>query len=302
VVVADYLDRRELLERLKVYDLHAHSSGCVVPIEEVEGHRIRLPRADRHVDGGEILVVFNEGGEPYDGELLVDTPFVYTCYTSLGQLLSLPIQSDRVGVQLGPGATAAYFLSHQARDAGPLRTASEETVLALDDQMRAKPYRRYVVGEHDFEIIGQDQPSVPFAQATSWRTWLTEDFSGQVDYVASFDLPVGWEGEMLQLQTGPIEYAAQVFFDGKPAGSLLWPPWHMELPPTTAGRHEIIIRVANTLANELTSQRVAQAWKSKSGPGWPSPYHERALVFERESRGGGLQGPVRLLAFQKRRG
>jgi hypothetical protein len=85
-----------------------------------------------------------------------------------------------------------------------------------------------------------------------------------------------------------------VFCDGKPAAYLLWPPGQVELPPLAAGRHEITIRVANTLAGELTSRRVAEAWKAKSGPGWPSPYHERALVFEKESRGGGLQGPVRL--------
>jgi len=129
---------------------------------------------------------------------------------------------------------------------------------------------------------------------------LTDDFSGQVDYTATFDLPQEWDGELLQLETGPLEYAAQVLCDGKPVAYLLWPPWHVELPAMTAGRHEITIRVANTLANELTSQRVAEAWKARTGPGWPSPYHQRALVFERESRGGGLPGPVRLSALQER--
>lgn len=252
----------------------------------------------RHVDGGKILVLFNEGAAPYGGELLVDAPFAYTCDMGLGRLLSLPIQQHRVPVQLGPGATGVYFLSQQARDADPARAASDQ-VLVLDDQLHARPWRRYVVGEHDFEIIAQDHPPVPFAEATSWRTWLTEDYSGQVDYTATVELPADWDGELLELQTGPIEYAAQVLLDGQPVGSLLWPPWRVELPSTTAGRHEITIRVANSLANELTSQRVVDAWKSKSGPGWPSPYHERALVFERQSRGGGIQGPVRLVVLKR---
>jgi hypothetical protein len=55
-----------------------------------------------------------------------------------------------------------------------------------------------------------------------------------------------------------------------------------------------VVRVANTLANELTSERVVKEWAARTGPGWPSPYHERALVFERESHGGGLPGPLRL--------
>ena len=113
-----------------------------------------------------------------------------------------------------------------------------------------------------------------------------------MDYRISIDLPDIWANIPLQLETGPIEYAATVLLDGKPIGQMLWAPWCITLPPCTAGKHELILRVANTLANELTSERVKALWSEKKGPGWPSPYHERALVFERESRGGGVVGPV----------
>jgi len=83
--------------------------------------------------------------------------------------------------------------------------------------------------------------------------------------------------------------------DGVKAGQLLWPPWHVVLPEFAAGSHTITLRVANTLANELTSDRVNRAWAKKKGPGWPSPYHKRAVEFERESRGGGICGPVQLM-------
>lgn len=252
----------------------------------------------RRVDDGDILVLLNEGAQPYEGVLRVESPFAYTIQLATGRLQCLP-RAERVNVQLEAGATAAYYLSAKARDADPLREPSQD-ILVLDDRLQARPLHRYVVGEHDFEVVASDQPPAPFAQATSWRTWLTEDFSGQVDYTASFDLPSAWDGKPLQLETGAVEYGAQVLVDGQLVASLLWSPWRAELPPTTTGRHEITIRVANTLANELTSERVTAAWKSKRGPGWPSPYNERALVFEKESRGGGLQGPVRLSAlFEK---
>jgi len=80
---------------------------------------------------------------------------------------------------------------------------------------------------------------------------------------------------------------------------MLWHPWKIVLPPLTQGKHALVIRVANTLANELTSERVIKLWSEKQGPGWPSPYHKRALEFERESRGGGLQGPVMLRTMNK---
>ena len=101
-----------------------------------------------------------------------------------------------------------------------------------------------------------------------------------------------WAHGPTVLQTGPVEYAGTVLLDGIVAGRILWPPWQVEIPPIDAGHHELVVRVANTLANELTSERVRTLWEGKSGPGWPSPYHKRVLEFEYESRGGGIQGPV----------
>ncbi len=83
--------------------------------------------------------------------------------------------------------------------------------------------------------------------------------------------------------------------DGQNVGCVLWNPWRLELPPLTGrSEFELEIAVSNTLANELTSQRVRDAWSKRKGPGWPGPYHQRELKFETESRGGGLLGPVRL--------
>ncbi len=252
--------------------------------------------ATRRVEGGDILMLFNEGAEFYKGELSVDAPYLYTFHIRLGLMLSMHTKKGRIGVQLEPGQTCVFFMSNQKYDVQPVYRSSRED-MALDERIQAKPYRRYVAGEHDFEIVPQDQPSVPFDQAKSWKDWLGEDFSGQADYSAVFELPEAWAGKMLQLSTGPVEYAAQVFMDGKPVGNILAPPWRVEFPPISAGMHEITIRVANTLANELTSERVARAWAGKSGPGWPSPYHKRAIEFEKGSRGGGLQGPIRLFAL-----
>ena len=114
-------------------------------------------------------------------------------------------------------------------------------------------------------------------------------------YRRTVKIPETLRGGRAVLDLGAVEYAARVRVDGEDMGCVLWNPWRLELP-SLAGRSEfeLEIAVSNTLANELTSQRVRDAWSNRKGPGWPGPYHERELKFETESRGGGLLGPVRL--------
>jgi hypothetical protein len=166
--------------------------------------------------------------------------------------------------------------------------------LRLDDLLWAAVRRCFVVGEHDFEVQTPQSAAVPFAAASAWADWLGPDFSGEVDYRVRLEVPEAWAGRALRLTTGPVEYAASVLLDGAVVGQLLWPPWTLDLPGCAPGVHDLVIRVANTLANELTSERVARAWSARRGAGWPSPYHARALEFERQSRGGGLRGPLSL--------
>ena len=248
-------------------------------------------RATARITGdGEILLLFNEGEQTYEGSMpAATTPVRLDPHT--GRLRVVATHDNCVALRLEPGESCVLMLSTRATRAEPLLAPTEDRI-PLEDTITAHARRRFVAGEHDFETETPEAQPRPFAQAAKWRDWLTEDFSGEVDYRAEFDLPASWADAPLELETGPIDYAASVLLDGAAVGGLLWAPWRIELTPCKAGRHELVIRVANTLANELTSERVATRWAGKSGPGWPSPYHKRALEFERESRGGGMQGPI----------
>jgi hypothetical protein len=197
-------------------------------------------------------------------------------------------------MRLGTGETRAFLLSERAVSEAENALNAWERITVAPDRVFVVSGKQVSAGEHDFEFEDRTFDRVPFAQSSVWKNWLSEDYSGEVEYRFEVDVPGPWAGSPLQLETGAIEYAATVFVDGRKAGTLLWPPWRVTLPPCEAGKHTIAIRVANTLANELTSERVTQAWAQKSGPGWPSPYHKRALEFERESRGGGIAGPIRI--------
>lgn len=247
----------------------------------------------RRDDNGETCFLFNEGAGVYAGGMETTAPCLYNLNPQSGVMTRLITQAGTVPVVLGPGETH-LLLSCPAPIPSVPSVVSADDNIPLDSTLRAKVHRQFKVGDHNFETVVSEAAEVPFATASSWRAWLGEDFSGEVDYQATFTVPEAWAASPVLLQTGPIEYAATVLLDGKSVGQILWSPWRTELPALAPGAHELTIRVANTLANELTSDRVAALWAAKRGPGWPSPYHVRALAFERESRGGGITGPVML--------
>ena len=237
--------------------------------------------------------MFNEGAASYKGSARVTGSQVIRLDPQSGLCRSQALDGAALPFSLEPGESLLLWMGGTLPEALAAAVPTGESLM-LDEKTTARPRRRWRIGEHDFETTVPETPAVPFPQAAAWRSWLTEDYSGEVDYDICMEIPPDWANRPLRLETGPIEYAATVLLDDVPLGQMLWAPWHMELPPLAAGAHKITLRVANTLANELTSSRVADAWAAKSGPGWPSPYHVRALAFEEESRGGGLQGPITL--------
>jgi len=225
-----------------------------------------------------------------------------------GRTSQAGMDGNAVTLHLLPGEPTLFFLTDDGQLENTVAVSSRfhvndeteagEDTLSLDTLLTAIPKKHYVIGDQDIEIQPMSQREKPFAQAQVWKDWLGEDFSGEVDYVAEVTLPPSWDQTLLRLHTGPVEYAATVLVDDKVVGSLLWAPWRVDLSPLAAGPHRIVIRVANTLANELTSQRVVDLWAQKTGDGWASPYHARAFEFEKASRGGGLQGPVVLERYK----
>lgn len=242
---------------------------------------------------GELLFLFNEGTSPYSGGLAVAASQVMRLDPQNGACQHLRTSGATLLFSLEAGESLLLWLGDTLPEAAVVPVPVGEPRI-MNDAIMAKPLRRRMVGEHDFEVVLSTGEAVPFARAAEWKPWLGGDYSGEAEYCFPVEIAGDWAGAPLRLDTGPVEYAATVLVDGVSAGQMLWAPWRIELPPLHAGTHQVVLRVANTLANELTSKRVADIWAGKSGPGWPSPYHERALKFEQESRGGGLHGPVTL--------
>ena len=204
-----------------------------------------------------------------------------------------------VSVDLGAGESL-LLLAHSGSEPSvpslPIEREFDQTI-DINDGWEARVLRHYRAGLHDFEIEEQGAGRYKSVKLGRWETafGLGSDFSGHVSYRRTVELPESLSGRRLVLDLGCVEYAGRVSVDGKEIGTVLWNPLRIDLPAAyTKAKFSLRIDVSNTLANELTSSRVIEEWKKRKGPGWPSTYHARALDFEKDSRGGGLLGPVRL--------
>lgn len=127
-----------------------------------------------------------------------------------------------------------------------------------------------------------------------WADLGLADLSGTVRYVFKVPLRAEQAEAELWLQLGQVEYAAAVYVNGQYAGAALWPPYEVRLTGLLRpGDNEVVVEVSNTLAQQvLLPENVRQAQER----GWDNPYWRRTLEWHRESLGGGLLGPVAVLA------
>jgi len=249
-----------------------------------------------------VAFVFNESSTSYRGTLSISlegTLREIEPATGLVRAIESSVSGKYRTVPVALSPWQSLLVVSGPVDAPVTSPALQKVVRSVDltDGWTARVDRQYVVGEHDFEIHPTPQAAFKPAALGSWAEKLSlgRDFSGHVTYRRMVSVPENMRNGQVLLDLGTVEYAARVSIDGRRIGNVLWSPWRIELPPL-ANRAEFMleIEVSNTLANELTSQRVREAWAKQSGPGWPSPYHEMTWGFERDSRGGGLLGPVRL--------
>jgi hypothetical protein len=267
----------------------------------------------RRWDGGGAAFIFNEGQKAYQGTVAIQSKddlyeiepatgcvrSVATRSSSDGAAVEASRQNRSVVLNLGPGQSLLLVtgLPNKPEKVLPPMVGKIAQTIDLADGWTARVDRQFTAGEHDYEIRKPDKAEFKPASLGPWAKTLKlgEDFSGHVTYRRMVSVPDSLRNGRLLLDLGNVAYAARVLVDGQEVGCVLWNPWRIELPSMKDRREFVLeVQVGNTLANELTSQRVRDAWAKRKGPGWPSLYHPKAIEFEADSRGGGLLGPVRL--------
>jgi hypothetical protein len=110
-----------------------------------------------------------------------------------------------------------------------------------------------------------------------WCAYGLGTYSGQGEYATTFETAPVALGEQIFLDLGDVAATAQVWINGVLAGTLLSPPWRVEITGLIqAGTNAVSILVANTLANHYSI-------------GIPTPY-----AFPEQCRSG-LFGPVSMV-------
>ena len=90
----------------------------------------------------------------------------------------------------------------------------------------------------------------PFLLKPWTKTGLT-NFSGTAIYSKSFSLPDNYKGLRVMLNLGRVSSVADVFVNGKHAGTLVWRPYQLDISKMIKpGNNEIKILVTNTEANQ----------------------------------------------------
>ncbi|MCC6699451.1 MAG: hypothetical protein IT365_27750, partial [Candidatus Hydrogenedentes bacterium] len=177
----------------------------------------------RAMSGQQLVMLFNEGPEPYSGTLTIAHPYACSLDPLSGTIGRELADDGHLAISLGIGDSAVHLLSTEPiPGAMPPRRPAESIAIA-DSDLKVTRIRQFLVGDRDFETLLPEPMAPPLPFAAQWKTWLGEDFSGEVDYTAIVTIPESWGTSSIRLETGPIEYAASVSLDGRLVGHLLWP-------------------------------------------------------------------------------
>ena len=238
----------------------------------------------RTLENGELILLFNEDTEKKEIKVAVEGDKAYRIDIDNGRIFSLKFTNGQISVALGSGETSAILLTNEEIECeAPFEEKSAS-------ELSAFTFRRtnaFIIGEKDFETPDIKEEAKPI-ELGDWSERVGKEFSGSGIYETSFKKPRA----PALLDLGDVRYTAEVFLNGKSLGVKVMPPYRYELPEELLeDENRLEIRVSNTAANQYQYTKVFDKWGS-----WQlTPYHERELLFDRDSLASGLFGPVRIL-------
>lgn len=193
---------------------------------------------------------------------------------------------------LEPWGSIAILFGGEA-DAPPRPRGGTE-ILALAKGWSIRPLRAYRVGQDDYEVHEMPQAAAQPVELGDWQASLGPTFSGDAEYAVRFQWDAGQPARGTRLRLGKVDCACEVILNGQPVGRRIWPPFELDIGETLRpGTNELRVVVTNTLANALLDPEVRRRWaEMKTG----LVYDGRAAAFEQDSLGGGLSGPVCIVA------
>jgi hypothetical protein len=248
----------------------------------------------RKSDSGHVYFIRNEGAEAYDGWI---TPAVEWQNAILmdpldgrTEVAATRTENGRRQVQLRLGAGQTMFV-RTLRDS---QNVSQR--VALPERNGLVPIA--LSGEWSVEFV-DGGPELPAAtkieNLESWTKFAGEPgerFAGTVRYSRSFNIQPDLRHWTLDL--GKVADSARVIVNGKPAATLIAPPFRSEVE--LAEQNEIVIEVTNVAANRIRDlDRRRVEWKIFKDINIVGINYRPLDASRWPVREAGLLGPVTLL-------
>lgn len=227
----------------------------------------------RTAESWDLLFLTNEAADPV--ETTLEQPPAGRAYTvDLGTGTTHPVAElgGRVPVRLeGYGAAMVLFdrTGEAAAAAQPLPPAGA-TIQAASLAWQARPLVRYAVSEAGIAQQACTEPSRPLP-FDGWRQ-VEPHFSGTVEYTTRLQGQAG----PATIDLGTVRHVAEVWLNGRPAGTRCWPPYRLPLT-LQPGANRLRVVVTNTLANEFAREQVKEMMRRL---GWHNVYRQRCETFE----------------------
>ena len=236
---------------------------------------------------GELLFLFPESD---DGTYTVqlDAANGYRLVLEDGTIRSFQTENGAYTLTLAVGEMAVLYLTDEALDAQPEAKPTRAHVLL--EAFRFSRTAEMVFGKERIENLSHSEDAV-LLPLGDWAPLVGEAYSGSGRYETVFTLPAEDVGKAAVLDLGDVRYSAAVSLNGQPLGTVLMPPYRLDIPAGMLKEENLLlIRVTNTPANQYVHTDFFDKWKKHE----LSPYFEQERAFATTSLSGGLYGPVRI--------
>ena len=241
-------------------------------------------RAMRRISpDGDIIYLFNESTEPYEGTVQLGEGYSEADLDRGVLIACEPLQR----FTLASGELKGFLPI-----AGEPRETAEYTEVYRAEKLRLRPLRRFVIGKHELYSEMMDAEDIDTLPG-DWQTIFGSEFSGDALYSHTLEGIGNLAGKRCRIELGEVFYTCELFIDGVSLGVRCMAPFACDLPgDLLRNGSEISVRVSNTGANQFISTDFTKHWQTSQ----IGPYDAITRNFEIESLAGGLYGPIRILA------
>jgi len=270
--------------------LRGFITNHVQPVAKCSNENIRLCRR-KMPDGSALYLAFNESKDPQHAAFsFAEQMPCYRLFIEDGRIE----HCNPFDMRLEMGETAALLFTEKNITAAKSRCITAH--VPISGPFTLKKTKEFSITRNGVLLEDVAEPECNTALG-SWRDCFGETFSGEAIYTTTLklDRDVFADGEFV-LDLGCVEYTADVTVNGVHAGiAAFWP--HTVSIDRSLLREEntIEIKVANTACNRTVTADVYSYFHQRT----IGPYHQKECVFERETLGGGLYGPVTLRKLQE---